>query len=271
MQTAVYQAETHAVSAAQAEIERASGASASASGAAAALLPALVAYARSSAALALEDWRGLKSSMQATIDAVTQPGAPPDLRTVAQTGLAPYLALAEARLGETAAARSTISSTPLDCYACVWVRGEVAALGGDQALAGRWFAMATRMGPSLPFAYVEWGRMLLEHGDAGGATLKLSIAHAKAPSYAEPLELWGEALLRTGGNAEAARKFGQADKLAPAWGKNHLRWGEALLLSGRYGDARAQFQTANGLDLSVGDRAALNVFLARTSSGPLHG
>jgi hypothetical protein len=43
------------------------------------------------------------------------------------------------------------------------------------------------------------------------------------------------------------------------------------MLSGRYREARAQFEIANGLDLSRADRAALNVLLARTSTGALHG
>ncbi len=43
------------------------------------------------------------------------------------------------------------------------------------------------------------------------------------------------------------------------------------MLAGRYGEARRQFETAGGLDLSRPDRAALQVLLARTASGPLHG
>jgi hypothetical protein len=40
--------------------------------------------------------------------------------------------------------------------------------------------------------------------------------------------------------------------------------------SGRFREARAHYETANGLDLSRPDRAALNVLLARTASRPLH-
>ncbi len=43
------------------------------------------------------------------------------------------------------------------------------------------------------------------------------------------------------------------------------------MLAGRYAAARAQFEAADGMDLSAPDRAALNVLLARTASGPLHG
>jgi hypothetical protein len=65
--------------------------------------------------------------------------------------------------------------------------------------------------------------------------------------------------------------FAEADGHAPRWGRNHLRWGEALLRSGRCPEARAQFEAAKGMDLSRADRAGLDVFLARTASGRLHG
>ncbi len=43
------------------------------------------------------------------------------------------------------------------------------------------------------------------------------------------------------------------------------------MLSGRYAEARRQYEIASGLDLSKPDRAALDVLLARTAQGPLHG
>jgi hypothetical protein len=43
------------------------------------------------------------------------------------------------------------------------------------------------------------------------------------------------------------------------------------MLTGRYAEARARYEAANGMDLSRPDRAALNVLLARTATGPLHG
>ena len=111
--------------------------------------------------------------------------------------------------------------------------------------------------------------MLLAKGDADGAIAKLQIACQKAPRFADPLELWGEALMRKGDHDGAIARFAEADRDAPRWGHNHLRWGEALMLAGRYAEARAQYETASGMDLSVPDRAALNVLLARTASGPL--
>jgi hypothetical protein len=71
--------------------------------------------------------------------------------------------------------------------------------------------------------------------------------------------------------AGAIAKFAEAGQYTPRWGRNHIMWGEALMLSGRYAEARAQFEAANGMDLGKADRAALNVLLAHTASGPLHG
>ncbi len=43
------------------------------------------------------------------------------------------------------------------------------------------------------------------------------------------------------------------------------------MLSSRYAQARAEYEAAAGMDLSTPDRAALNLLLARTARGPLHG
>ncbi len=113
--------------------------------------------------------------------------------------------------------------------------------------------------------------MLLAKGDAKGALAKLRLAHEKGPRFADVLETWGQVLMAQRRYDSAARTFAEADKHAPHWGRNHLLWGEALMLSGRYAEARRQYETAGGLDLSRPDRAALNVLLARTAKGPLHG
>ncbi len=159
----------------------------------------------------------------------------------------------------------------MDCYPCLRERGRIAAAAHDWAGAERWFAEAVRQGRSLPFAYADWAEMRLARGDALGAIAGLRLAHEKGPHWADPLELWGEALMRRGDLSGAVASFAEADKHAPKWGRNHLMWGEALMLAGRYREARAQYVTANGLDLSGPDRAALKLLLARTASGPLHG
>ena len=180
-------------------------------------------------------------------------------------------AIASANAGDVAGAEALVAPTPTDCYPCLRARARIAEAGGDHAGADRWFAEAVRQGPSLPGAETDWGRALLARGDPAAAIGKLAAAHASSPTAPDPLEAWGEALMRQGDFAAAAGKFAQAHKEAPAWGRDHLAWGQALMLAGRYGEARRQFETAGGLDLSRPDRAALQVLLARTASGPLHG
>ncbi len=125
--------------------------------------------------------------------------------------------------------------------------------------------------PSIPFASAEHGKLLFDRGDMDGAVAEFAKAHRLSPHFADPLELWGEALVRKGDFSGATGKFSQAAESAPRWGRNHMMWGEALMLSGRYAEARRQYGIANGLDLSKPDRAALDVLLARTAEGRLHG
>ena len=133
----------------------------------------------------------------------------------------PKLAEARASLGDMAAANAAISLTPMDCYDCLRIRGRIAALQHDWPTAQRWFAEAARQAPSLPFAYTDWGEMLLARGDTDGAIAKLQQAHAKGPSFADPLELWGEALMRKGDFQGAAGKFSEASRIAPRWDRNN--------------------------------------------------
>jgi tetratricopeptide (TPR) repeat protein len=182
-----------------------------------------------------------------------------------------WWAWAKAMSGDLAGAKALIAATPLDCDTCLLMRGRIATAERDFPAAERWFGQATRQAPSIPFAYTDWGAERLARGDVEGAIARWQIAHAKAPDFADPLELWGEALIQKRDYAGAIARFAEADKDAPRWGRNHMRWGEALMLSGRYAEARRQYEAANGLDLSKPDRAALNVLLARTASGPLHG
>jgi tetratricopeptide (TPR) repeat protein len=226
-----------------------------------------IARAREAIALAREDWTGLEQAYD-SVDAATLLAQAQLQRRTSDT---PLKALAMAKLGDLEGARAVIETTPLDCYACVRTRGRIEAAAHDWPTAERWFAEAVRQGPSLPFAYLDWGQALLDKGDAAGAIAKLELAHLKGPNFADPLETWGEALMAQHNWAGAAAKFAEADKDAPKWGRNHLRWGEALLLAGRYREARAQFEAANGLEMTAPDRAALKVFLARTTTGRLHG
>jgi tetratricopeptide (TPR) repeat protein len=147
--------------------------------------------------------------------------APGDLASRAQLRLRtthlPLLAKARALTGDVASAEAAIATTPLDCYLCVRVRGQVAAQARDWPAADRWFAEAARQAPSLPAAYAEWGEARLARGDLAGAIAKFALAHEKGPRYADPLKGWGDALARQGRWGEARERYDQALALAPAW------------------------------------------------------
>ncbi|NEX94968.1 hypothetical protein [Caulobacter sp. 17J65-9] len=222
------------------------------------------AYVDAALALALEDWRGLATALDSVDETVLQAGERIELRS----NMTPYVAVGMARLGDADGAQALIETTPTDCYTCVRMRGVVASAAGDWAGADRWFTEAVRQGPSLPFAYADWGESLMARGRYDAAIARFRQAAEKGPRWADPLELWGEALMKKGDWAGAVEQFAAADKLAPKWGRNHLRWGEALLKLGRRAEAGAQFRAARALDLSEGDRAqlqALTTPLARKS------
>jgi tetratricopeptide (TPR) repeat protein len=211
----------------------------------------------------LGDWAGVARSLELGGHDAALAG------DAQRTLVAPLLAQAEARLGRPQEAKTLAASTPLDCDRCLIARGEIATLERDWAAADHWWAELDRQAPNMP--QTEWAMSLLARGDLDGAIAKATQAHRRSPHFADPLELWGEALMKKGDFAGAAGKFAEADPDAPRWGRLHLMWGEALMRSGRYAEARRQYEIANGLDLSRADRAALQVLLARTATGPLHG
>jgi tetratricopeptide (TPR) repeat protein len=177
------------------------------------------------------------------------------LRT--RTQGAPMLAHALVEAGDAAGAEAAIADTPLDCYGCLRERGNVAALKKDWAGAEAWFSRAVNAAPSVPFAYSDWGRMLVRKGDFNAAIAKFAQAHDKGPHFADPLEMWGEALMQENHSDLALAKFTEANKYAPNWGRLHLKWGEALWWSGDRQAARQQFAITSGLGMSAADYAAL--------------
>jgi tetratricopeptide (TPR) repeat protein len=167
------------------------------------------------------------------------------------------LALATARMGHVPGGEAEISATPLDCYFCVRARGQIAALDKRWSDSERWFAVATKLAPMLPFAWSEWGETLLAHGNIDGAISKFTLAHQMGPHFADPLELWGEALMQKNRSDLALAKFEEAEKYAPRWGRLHLKWGEALSYLGRKDEAAAQFQEASRMDLIPTEQSRL--------------
>ena len=204
----------------------------------------------------LGQWREAAKTLGTIVPVVDKAGKP--LRWLRDTEVAPLQALAGAELGDVAKARALIATTPLDCELCLFVRGRIEAAAKNPRAAAYWFARADAFAPSFPFVDTEWGKMLLDSGDAAGAIAKFERAHAKGPNFADPLEYWGEALVKQNRADLALAKFEEANRYAPSWGRLHLMWGEALLWSGHKEESRKQFAIAGGLDLTVAERAQLN-------------
>ena len=160
----------------------------------------------------------------------------------------PMIAMALALAGDAAGARKIADATPADCYPCQIARAAAAAAAKDWARADFWFAHATALAPSLPYAETEWGRMLRAKGDIDGAIAKLERAHRKGPHFADPLEMWGEALIAKNRSDLALSKFEEAAKYAPNWKRLHQKWGEALGYIGKKDEAAKQFALARSLD-----------------------
>jgi tetratricopeptide (TPR) repeat protein len=207
----------------------------------------------------LEDWRAAVGSARVyEADIKSDPRMSQGLKAITlRIQAAPLLAYALARAGDPAGAKAVIDATPPDCYPCVRTRGSIAAAAKQWDRADWWFARAAASGPSLPFAYADWGQALLDRDEPDAAITKFAIANQKGPHFADPLELWGEALMAKNRSDLALAKFAEAGKFAPNWGRLHLKWGEALGYAGRKDEAHAQYRIASKLDLGAADMAEL--------------
>jgi tetratricopeptide (TPR) repeat protein len=170
----------------------------------------------------------------------------------------PLSALIRAHFGDWKGAHALIDKTPADCDMCIRFRGRIDATEGHWAGARYWFARAVAMAPSIPFAYTDWGEMLLRESKYDAAIAKFREANRKGPHFADPLEMWGEALMLKNRSDLALAKFEEANKYAPNWGRLHLEWGEALFYAGKRDEAKKQLVIAAVLDLSSGDKVALS-------------
>jgi tetratricopeptide (TPR) repeat protein len=179
------------------------------------------------------------------------------VRLYLPTMIWPVVAQAQAMQGDFAAAHAEIDRTPADCDLCLRTRGKIDAAQKNYDGAAFWFARATELAPSIPFAFTDWGQMLLEKGDPDAAIVQYTIAHQKGPHFADPLEGWGEALMAKNQSHLALAKFAEADKYAPNWGRLHLKWGEALFYAGKPDEAKVQFARAAALDLTPSEKSEL--------------
>jgi tetratricopeptide (TPR) repeat protein len=204
------------------------------------------------------DWSAALLDVTATIRSyTTQKGREKSHAAISAVRYEPLRSKAEAHLGLFAEAHRTIDATPRDCYNCDRARGTIDALQGRRDAAAFWYARAIAEAPSIPFAYADWGAMLLRRGDCDGAIAKFSLANQKGPHFADPLEMWGEALVAKNRSDLALAKFAEAEKYAPNWGRLHLKWGEALFYAGNPDQAKKQFALAATLALSSSDKSQL--------------
>jgi tetratricopeptide (TPR) repeat protein len=205
-------------------------------------------------ALEAHDWPGVMSTERALPQVLTNyPGLAEDQPVM----IDPLVALALAHMGQFSEAEARLKPSPADCYPCLRARAQVAALQSQDSRAEFWFARATAIAPSLPYAESEWGRALLDRGKPDEAIEKFKLANQKGPHFADPLEGWGEALMAKNQSHLALAKFAEADKYAPNWGRLHLKWGEALVYAGKRDDAGKQFARAAQLDLAPSEKAEL--------------
>src|SRR5262249_19244596 len=146
------------------------------------------------------DWPAAAEAARAYTEAYTKTNSdtPGMVAAFDVSAARPALARALAMAGDFAAAETAIDPTPRDCYPCIRTRGIIATAKKDWPQAQSWFAAAVQQAPAIPFAYFEWGEMLLAKGDADGAIAKLQVAVQKGPHFADPLEVWGEALIAKG-------------------------------------------------------------------------
>ena len=213
-------------------------------------------------AFAHDDWQGFLDKIEAWNAFVAL--AP---KSNFPTSPSNWRALALAKLGrrDEAMTATAAAPPPADCYPCLYVRGETAALG-DHPGAERWFAEAARQGPSIPIAYEKWARARLARGDAVGALKAARWAVKLGPRNVDALEALGEVQMAQGDNEGAAATFATAAAITPWWGRLHLKWGEALAKLGKADEARAKFTAAAGMDLTAAERAEVTALLQKRTS-----
>jgi tetratricopeptide (TPR) repeat protein len=212
-------------------------------------------WGRMLVAMAQEDWEAVLREHQTEVASYLSRS--PARRSLAQAMEVPLVAYSMARLNQFAEAERLIAETPADCYVCLLYRARIRELEGRRSDSDYWFARAVAWQPSIPFAYAQWGAVLLARGKPDGAIAKFALANQKGPHFADPLELWGDALIAKNRSDLALAKFGEAAKYAPAWGRLRLKWGEALFYSGDKSGAQKQFVIAAHLDLTPSDKSEL--------------
>ncbi len=223
--------------------------------------PADIAVAYGRLAIAEQDWPAAIAAFERADALAATPNIQPEMGFSAaayhRVLIGPWLAYAQAMLGARDKTDAILKPLPRDCYLCTRMRGLIAASHRNGSGAAGWFAEAVKQAPSIPFAYTDWGRMLLAKSDLDGAIATFAAANRKGPHFADPLEYWGETLIAKNRSDLALAKFAEANQYAPNWGRLHLKWGEALHWAGHKNEAQQQLALAARLDLTAAEKSEL--------------
>jgi tetratricopeptide (TPR) repeat protein len=143
----------------------------------------------------------------------------PDYYTVSTwvTQVHPWRALALAKAGRLAESRTLVASTPMDCYPCLRARGLVETVAGDFAAAERWFREATKVAPSLPFAYRELAEAALAQSDIASAKETADQARRLGPNWADAALTSARVNIAAGRCDQASLDIKRAEEIAPKW------------------------------------------------------
>ncbi len=182
----------------------------------------------------------------------------------------PALTILMAQAGNLKGAHDLIDASPMDCGPCVRARAILAAAERDWPRADRFFALSTRLAPSMPQGWSAWGQASAARDDIPGAIALYRRAQKAGPGWADPLKFEGDALLRQGKTAEAVKRYALAGERAPKWGALQLAWGDALDKTGRKDEAVARWRAALGCEMSAADRAAVKGRLAKAGTPLQH-
>ena len=206
-------------------------------------------------AVALEDWTRARDSLRAVV--AESKGFGGRYVVVTSNTIVPFLAIAEARTGNSAEAQRLADGLAADCAACVEAKAWVAELAGDRVAADLWFARYQRQAVEGPFAPASWGRARLARGDARGALVLFQQAQRQGPRWADGFKLGGDALMQLNRPREAVAAYREAVERTPEWGAAHIGYGRALAATGAAREAREAWATATRLVLTPSEREAL--------------
>ena len=207
----------------------------------------------------LGDWQNaLRQNDDDLAVLATNPEGPEIARYARERFVLPNRARALVALGRDSEAKAIVAALPTDCYLCLRTRAWVEGWTGDMASANRDFAAAAASNPRLPYADLEWGRLLLSRGDVASAEDHFRRAASLAPEFADPRKYLGDAQFAASRFDDAASSYAEATRSAPRWGANQLMWGKALWEAGSRDKGREKFAAALGMDLSASDRSWLN-------------